>query len=312
MSKKFLYIHFCLAALTLLALGVELIHFLYVYPDMPETIGMHFGGDGEFDVYAEKFYGFYPYAMGGFLIGMLMLADRFILKLKLGLDYDKKGEDLIRAAVLLATNGAKAYICLFFLEWSDAVIHQHGTKGRINATGAYIFLIFFISSLVLGEYAKRKYKHKNAEPAKKTDSHRLTRLYGLTLSICEIVTAIVIWERFPSGHETTDPFALIRFEDIQTDAPKILYLVPIVMSFAAVFIGDIFVKRLLGKGKILPARAVDLVTVYCVTCAFLRMIIPPEEFFLDVLGAMALFFGLAGLWEMFKYLRRKRLDKKEY
>ena len=309
MSKKFLYIHFGLAALTLLALGVELVHFLYVYPDMPETIGMHFGGDGEFDEEASKIYGFYPYVMGGFLIGMLLLADRFILKLKLGLDYDKKGEQLVRAAVLLATNGIKLYICLFFLEWSDAVIHQHGTKGRINVIGAYVFLIFFISALALGQYAKIKYKHKNAEPAKKTDTHRLARLYGLTLSICEIIVAIVIWERFPSGNETTDPFALIRFEDIHTDAPKILFLVPIVMSFATVFTFDIFVKRLLAKGKILPARALDLMTAYCTTCAFLRVLIPPEEFFLDVLGAMALFFALAGLWELFKYLRSKRLDK---
>ena len=158
MSKRFLYIHFGFAFLTLLALLAELVHFIFVYPDMPETIGMHFGPDGDFDVHAEKLYGLYPYVMGGFLIGVLLLADRFVLKLKLGLDYDKKGEDLVRAAVLLATNGVKAYICIFFLEWSDAVIHQHGTKGRINVIGAIVFLVFFISALALGSYAKRKYR----------------------------------------------------------------------------------------------------------------------------------------------------------
>lgn len=309
MSKRFLYIHFGFAFLTLLAIGVELVHFLIVYPDMPETIGMHFGGDGEFDVHAEKLYGLYPYVMGGFLIGMLLLADRFVLKLKLGLDYDKKGEELVRAAVLLATNGAKAYICLFFLEWSDAVIHQHGTKGRINTLGAIVFLVFFISALALGSYAKRKYKHKNAEPAKRTDIHRLVKLYGVVMSICEIIVAIVVWERFPEQNETTDPFALIWYEDIKTNAPKFLYLVPIVLSFASVFIFDIIVKRLTAKGRLLPARACDIVSAYCVTCAFLRLLLPPEEFFLDGLGAMALCFAPVGLVELIKYLRGKRIER---
>lgn len=309
MSKKFLYIHFGLAFLMLLALLAELVHFLFVYPDMPETIGMHFGADGEFDVHAEKFYGFYPYVMGGFLIGMLLLADRFVLKLNLGLDYDKKGEEFIRAAVLLATNGVKAYICLFFLEWSDAVIHQHGTKGRINVIGAVVFLVFFISALALGEYAKRKYKHKNADPAKKTNTHRLFKLYGIVMSICEMIVAIVVWERFPNQHETTDPFALIWYEDIKTNAPKFLYLVPIVLSFASIFIFDIIVKRLTARGRLLPARAADIVSAYCVTCAFLRLLLPPEEFFLDGLGAMALFFAFVGLVELVKHMRGKRLDK---
>ena len=49
MYKKFLYVHFALAAAALLALWAELVHFLIIYKDLPETIGMHFGSNGDFD-----------------------------------------------------------------------------------------------------------------------------------------------------------------------------------------------------------------------------------------------------------------------
>ena len=262
MYKKFLYVHFALAAAALLALWAELVHFFIIYKDLPETIGMHFGGEGEFDVHAEKYYGFYPYLMGTLIIGALLVADRFVLKLRLGAGYDQKGDRLVRASVLLFTNGIKAYTCLFFLEWSDAVIHQHGTKGRVNTIGAYVFLVLLVSALILSTYAKYKHKQKGGDK-QKTDTHRLAFLYCLMISLCQIVTSTVLWERYPKDNETTDPFASIYFADLGTNAPKWLHLLPVIISFAAVIAMSVLVKRLGARGERAGCRPNDKKAVRC-------------------------------------------------
>lgn len=309
MYKKFLYVHFALAAVMLVAIWAELVHFLYVYSDMPETIGMHFGSNGDFDVHAEKYYGFYPYLMGTLIIGALLVADRFILRLKVGASYDPKGESMVRASVLLFTNGIKAYTCLFFLEWSDAVIHQHGTKGRVNNIGAYLFLVYLAAALILSTYAKLKHKQKGEDTAK-TDTHRLVRLYCIMISICQIVVSIVIWERYPGGNETTDPFAKIYFADLGTYAPKWLHLIPVMISFAAAFASHMAVKRFIAKGRTLSAAAADFAGAYITTVCFLRAIVVPEESVAAMCFEMLIIFALLAAEKYVKYRIKKRRESK--
>lgn len=310
MFKKFLYVHFALAAAMLLAIWAELVHFLTVYGDMPETIGMHFGGSGDFDVHAEKYYGFYPYLMGTLIIGALLVADRFIVRLKVGASYDEKGESLVRASVLLFTNGIKAYTCLFFLEWSDAVIHQHGTGGRVNNIGAYLFLALLVCALILSTYAKIKHKQKGDDTAK-TDTHRLVFLYCLMMSICQIVISLVLWERYPKGNETTDPFAKIYFADLGIDAPKWLHLLPVAVSFAAAFASHAAVKKLRAKGRTVCAAAADLAGAYITTVCFLRAVIVPEEAAVGMLLDMFIIFAMFAAAQYVKYRLKKRREGKK-
>ena len=102
MNKTFTVIHRILFSLNILILLGSLVFYLIKWNSLPEEIGMHFSYDGQFDVVASKFYGFYPHIVSGIMLTIAAVANHFILKVKTGLKLTKQGEKIFRTEMCMA------------------------------------------------------------------------------------------------------------------------------------------------------------------------------------------------------------------
>ena len=145
---------------TILAWGILALGFvrmLIAYPSLPESLGMHFGPNGEFDLFgnkAEIFTLFYPCIVSLiFLIVYEVLA--FISKrVKTGLKINETGERMIREAIAILLDVLKWIFSFFYAGvWVDCVIHQHALNTTIPvvlvAVGFCLFAMCVVFLIVV-------------------------------------------------------------------------------------------------------------------------------------------------------------------
>ena len=63
-EKTFKKFHTSVNIISFGLLAVYFVYTLAVYRDFPEQIGIHYGEDNEFDVYASKWLAFFPFIAG--------------------------------------------------------------------------------------------------------------------------------------------------------------------------------------------------------------------------------------------------------
>ena len=145
---------------TILAWGILALGFvrmLIAYPSLPESLGMHFGPNGEFDLFgnkAEIFMLFYPCIVSLiFLVVYEVLA--FISKrVKTGLKINETGERMIREAIAILLDVLKWIFSFFYAGvWVDCVIHQHALNTTIPvvlvAVGFCLFAMCVVFLIVV-------------------------------------------------------------------------------------------------------------------------------------------------------------------
>ena len=114
-----------LTILPFVMLGAAMVWFLLSYAGLPDRIGVHFGPDGEFDVYSEKVFGFYPFAAGFGLMIVFLLLGHFVGKIKkTGMKVTEKGDALFRTAVKIYALVLIWVWALFFTRWTYSVVTQ--------------------------------------------------------------------------------------------------------------------------------------------------------------------------------------------
>ncbi|MBQ5317196.1 MAG: hypothetical protein J6I96_06555 [Oscillospiraceae bacterium] len=217
-----------------------MIRFVIAITGMPDVIGVHFDGGGNFDVYESKYYGFYPFIIGFVAISLLLCADKVSGKRNSGMALGEKGEKVFKVILYTSSDLIKILMCIFALNWSDSVIKQI----PLNIT--VMMIVFLLMGMVILLMITGAFLTKLifSRGKKNTDAlHRILRLAAWLTALTNIPLILVVWERFPEGSETTDPFALIYFADLGINAPKFLYLLPAVLSIAICIIGDIVIKR---------------------------------------------------------------------
>lgn len=106
-------------------LGAYLVYMLMVYKDFPEKIGIHYGDDNEFDVYASRAYAFFPFIAGfglviAFTLGGFAINKAKRISKKLGVEDDI----FVRRTVLTAFDAMKLFWAVFYTIWAHCVIHQ--------------------------------------------------------------------------------------------------------------------------------------------------------------------------------------------
>lgn len=304
MKSKVFVIHKAVAGIVFLVLGISLIHFIIVWKDMPQEIGMHFDGEGNFDVYESKYYGFYPYVISTFIILALLVCGRFVKKIGIGLSLDDKGDMLFRNTILFAFDVAMIGMCVFALNWSYSVRHQ--CRLNIGIMRAIVLLMFVLAFLVVPTLLiiiKQKYSAKN----KKTGSHiklKIGNAVCYSLSVASILFMCVAWEREPASRPTTDPFAIVHFGDLGIDAPKILCIIPIIISFLISIAGSILIKKLYEKkSKAFLSMIDDIRVISCIMC-FNRVIIDFEYSFSIRMYLLCIGFCIASVIVYFIKLKR--------
>ncbi|MBO4524870.1 MAG: hypothetical protein J5723_09360 [Ruminococcus sp.] len=124
-SKNYKMLHVVVNTLLFGMLAVYFVYMLSVYRDFPEQIGIHYGDDNEFDVYASKWQAFFPFMVGFVLVGIFTLAQIVAKKIKrIGKKLSEKDDRFIRMTFIAALDAMKLFWAVFYTIWAHCVIHQ--------------------------------------------------------------------------------------------------------------------------------------------------------------------------------------------
>ena len=167
MSRKTNIIHYIAAGVSWAVFVISAVFLIAVYPSLPEQIGMHFGPDGNFDVYGDKAWAFYPYIVAFvslLIFGALSFAAR---KMKLRKKAKENTYDVIsRELILFLLDAYKLVFSLFFAgEWAYCVLCQRALRtetGIISAavvfSGLFSVAIALIVLYILSKRAEKAAK----------------------------------------------------------------------------------------------------------------------------------------------------------
>ena len=118
-------LHVTVNSLSFGMLAVYLVYMLAVYGDFPEQIGIHYGDDNEFDVYASKWLAFFPFMAGFGLAWIFTLAQTAAKKIKrIGKKLSEEDDRFIRMTFIVALDAMKLFWSVFYTIWAHCVIHQ--------------------------------------------------------------------------------------------------------------------------------------------------------------------------------------------
>ena len=225
-------------------LGGFLVYFLASYGGLPERIGVHFSAyDGQFDVFAEKLFGFYPFVAGGVLIGIFSLLTLLVQKIKkLGLNVTEQGDRVLRCAAALLLDLMKLIWAGFFSYWTYCVVHQVGMG---NGTFLDAFRVFFIIVLIATPILFSRIQDKYCVIPKKSDESTENaaapleypkgfRIMHITANVISAAALVVILIKFLIVYDGLPGHIGVHFAsdgnfDVYMD--KIFGLYPFVMGF---------------------------------------------------------------------------------
>ena len=148
--------------LTAVMYGGSLIWFLISYGGLEDEIGIHFDPK-DFDVFASKRFGFYPFVAGSVLTILLQLCRSLSDKLKESPKLNKTGNEKFRNLVKIYADIFTLMIAVFFTSWNWAVINQNAyyhCKYFYNGLLTFMPLMVFALPVVDVVY---KHKYKNPE-----------------------------------------------------------------------------------------------------------------------------------------------------
>lgn len=123
--KTYKKLHAAVNIISFGMLAVYLMYMLAVYGDFPEQIGIHYGDDNEFDVYASKWLAFFPFMAGFGFAWIFTLAQIAAKKIKhIGKKLSEEDDRFIRMTFNAALDAMKLFWALFYTIWAHCVIHQ--------------------------------------------------------------------------------------------------------------------------------------------------------------------------------------------
>ena len=133
------------------------VHLCIKWSSMPETTGVHFDGEGRFDVYANKNYVAYPFIIGIFFMLLLQLGDRAAKKSRLGVKVSPGGEGKLRESIRLLLDANKLFIIGLAAYWAELVIYQHNMKTEIVSAAMIVLFVMFLTVCVSVPVLKKIY-----------------------------------------------------------------------------------------------------------------------------------------------------------
>lgn len=92
----------------------SMLYLLAIWDTIPDNIGIHFSSEGQFDVYGNKLYSFYPYIVGFLLLIILQLLEWLSKRATINNKYD---EIKVRLVFAVFCNVIKICISVFFTYW---------------------------------------------------------------------------------------------------------------------------------------------------------------------------------------------------
>lgn len=125
--------------------GLSLCWFLLSLFWLKSPIGIHFDGNGNFDVIDSKFYGFYPHGINLLVLGITALFSFLAGKVRTGIKVTEEGEAKLTDAFRFSLDWGRLLLVIFFSYWNALVITQHPLKPIVPGT----ILILMMMGLVV-------------------------------------------------------------------------------------------------------------------------------------------------------------------
>ncbi|MBR1591456.1 MAG: hypothetical protein IJ666_00375 [Ruminococcus sp.] len=235
MNKIFKIIHCILFSLSILILASSLILYLTKSNSLSAEIGMHFDGNGEFDVVASKLYGFYPHIVSGIFIIITAFADYFVTRKKTGLKLTEQGEKIFRTEMIISLDFFALFWSVFFGIWSYSVSLQIPLNIDLLVIIWKIFLAVIFVTNLCGTVMRRKHKIRTARKEKNPQAfHRISRIIAYILTAGEAFMLFWCWDRYPADDElyfNEDYYGLAYFANFDKYLDKHYLLIPQIMIF---------------------------------------------------------------------------------
>lgn len=214
---------------------------------------MHFSHDGQFDVVASKFYGFYPHIVSSIFVVITAVANYFLPKIKTGLKLTEQGEKIFRTEMCMALDFFGMFWCVFFAVWSYSVSMQIPLDMDLQMNFAKIFLAVIFVINLCGTVLRRKHKIKTPNKEKNQQAfHRLSRIIAYMLTAGEAFLLFWIWDRFPADEElyfNEDYYGLAYFANLDKYLDKHYLLIPQAVLFVILAVIEIISIKAVKSNK---------------------------------------------------------------
>ncbi len=154
MSRITKTIHIALIVISWGIFILSLIRIAVVWNSLPDTIGVHFASNGEFDMIDSKNYAVYPYLISLAALVFCEISALLSKKIKMGMKISEKGDIKIRTALKMLLDILKLGLSFFFSGvWADCVIRQHPLNINIPMAimliMTFAFFVFVIALIVI-------------------------------------------------------------------------------------------------------------------------------------------------------------------
>ena len=159
LNNKNKVLHIILSVIGYSIFIIGLIRVIFGYNKLPNIIGMHFGGDGSFDMYDSKLWILYPLILTIIFFCVFELVGFFSKKVKTGLKIKEENENKIKSVFLILLDVLKLCFSFFFSGvWVDCLIKQKDLNTIIPIIVLFIIFISFIYFAFYIVYIKIKDK----------------------------------------------------------------------------------------------------------------------------------------------------------
>ncbi|SDA19611.1 Protein of unknown function [Ruminococcus sp. YE71] len=229
MKKGVVLIHRILFSVNVVTLAASLVFFLIKWNDLPAEIGMHFDGDGNFNEFASKIYGFYPQVFGWLMTAGIALADHVIKKKDSGLKISEKGEMLFRSELLLTLDILLFIPTVIFSDWTYSVAVQQPLNAALVRSTMNIDLTIILISIIIQIMTCLKHRIRNDDTPGSNLFHRVSRLTAWLLAAGTVAALAESWDRHPCDEKLyydPDYNGLAYFANFGSYLDKRLLLIP--------------------------------------------------------------------------------------
>lgn len=252
MNRKFLILHRILFFLSIIILTASLVFYLTKWNSFPEEIGIHFAGNGQYDVIASRFYGFYPHIVGGILIAGFAFADFLIRRKNTGMNISETGEQHFKTELCLTLDCLSVLLSLFFANWSRCVSLQIPLNIKFMRNLGLVMMTAVTAGMISEVITCRKHRIQQEHAKNSKAAHSVCRLIAWLLTFGSAGILSVAWERFPGDEElyfNPDYYGLAYFSNLDAFLDKRFLLIPHILIFILLTVLEILSAKAVKSNK---------------------------------------------------------------
>jgi len=252
MNRKIIVLHRIFLLVSILILTASLVFYLIKWNSFPNEIGVHFDGDGQYDVVSSKFYGFYPHVVGGIFTAGIAFVDYLVSRKKTGLKISSKGESVFKTELILVLDVLSVLFSVFFANWSLSVSLQIPLDVYFMGNLELLMFAVIAVGIILQIVTCRKYGEQQENTENKILSHKVCRLIAWLMTVGGFIVLAVSWERLPSDEEfyfNPDYYGLVYFANFGVFLDKRLLLIPHIAVVILLIVLEVISAKAIRTGK---------------------------------------------------------------